>query len=156
MIFFATLLSIGACAIALTLFPSFPLLFAAPLCCLCLQQKGKITSFWVAASCGLIFDLLIFDSTFGLYSLCYTVALVIVSLIDKPLIKQTLPLLTGFFSIAFWILSFLIFQNGFSMIPFLIMMPLVDSFYAFLWFTLPLQLRKNRGKKVHTTLRSIY
>ncbi|NGX60506.1 MAG: hypothetical protein KR126chlam3_01681 [Chlamydiae bacterium] len=134
--------------------PSIRLFYFAPFLAIVLQRKPLQSSLWIAAFCGLFYDL--FDSgvRFGLYSLL-TVGCTLVSYRCKRWFYEerlfSIPLYTALISILFGLLQclFLPFHLN-HLVHFLIFFPLFDAIYAFLWFTCPIILYNRLQKRPST------
>lgn len=143
-----------------TLVPQLRLTFFAPFLIMACYQKTLLSSLWLAVMCGLILDLLVAHSHFGLCALdfCLTIALI------YPQRRNffadslgTLPAMTFFFaSISALIMGVLLYnvemENVFSwpwVLTDLVLMPMGDAGYAFICFILPALLfgkQRRRGK----------
>lgn len=144
-------------------FPKLHLFYFVPYLVICLYQHTRLAVLWRAYFCGIFLDLLSSNPILGLSSLNY-------SLVSWLLYKQTrnffddklstLPLMTFLFSFLSTLVSLvlsLFFGHSFSLnwtwvASDLVGMSFVDSLYALLVFSLPLQLiyrlRKLRFKKI--------
>jgi hypothetical protein len=145
LLFFYTL------ALALTLpilLPHPKFLYFAPFLILAMYQREKIDCLWLAFLCGFCIDLMSFQMRLGFYALNYLLVMEFLYLLKHHFFEDglyTLPILTGLFSILFVLIHVLLFfLLGHSLILTtswmqndLIWMPIYDSFYAFLAFSLP-------------------
>lgn len=127
------------------------LLVFVPLLAICYQRYSLLQCLWISALIGLIFDLLIMEQRFGVYSICYTLTTLIAYrhkhnfFEDKPL---ALSLYASFISCLFSCFQLASHLFGSAFLPLtprliltdLFLMPLCDGIYAFLWFTCPLAL----------------
>lgn len=144
-VFAWTLLMILASPI---LFPSLHVMAFAPCLVILFYQKPLLTCLWIASICGLLVDLLSSHTHLGLYALNYCLVTAVLYgqqrhfFADRP---STLPLMTLFFSTLstlFQGVFLYIFEkeNIFSwpwIAADLIVLPVLDSIYAFVCFLLP-------------------
>ena len=133
----------------------------APFLILLFYQKDFISSLWISALCGLIVD--IFSSnSFGLFALCYTTGSFFLYkekrfFNDKAI---SLSVFTSIYSLIFSLftpLLFFIFDKKINLsikwlLTDVIIMPLFDGLYAFMFFALPILLIKQVKKINFKTL----
>lgn len=131
--------------------PTLKLLTFAPFLALVFRKKSFLSSLWIAASCGLLIDLLNTDIRFGLFALAYVSTAAILYRLhplffeEKPLsLFLYISLISSVLSISQYVL-----MNAFSKsipltFPFaltsFLLMPIVDGVVAFLWLIGPLML----------------
>ncbi len=132
-------------------FPYLHLCFFAPFLALTYHASTLSKSLWLSLVCGVILDLLSSEFKFGIYTLTFVLATLILYahkrhfFEDKPL---ALSIFTAIISGVLTILQFVLvhlFDRG---IPFstltvltdVIFMSAIDGVYAFLWFTCPIRL----------------
>lgn len=127
-----------------SLWPSLRLSFFAPFLVLVLYQHPLVNALWYSVASGLALDLLSSHPRLGLHALCYclTIGLLVrfktYLFIDK---LTTIPAMTFLFSVISTLLQmFLLNLLGKGISPSwpwaatdLVLWPLVDSVYAFLW-----------------------
>ncbi len=132
-------------------FPYLHLSFFAPFLALTYHAATLSKSLWLSLVCGVILDLLSSEFRFGLHTLTFVLATLVLYahkrhfFEDKPL---ALSIFTAIISTILTLLQFILvhlFDRGiaFSTLTVLtdvIFMSLVDGLYAFLWFTCPLRL----------------
>lgn len=132
-------------------FPYLHLCFFAPFLALTYHASTPSKSLWLSLLCGVILDCISSEFKFGLHTLTFVLATLVLYpqkkhfFEDKPL---ALSIFTAIISSALTFLQFILvylFDRG---IPFsaltaltdFILMPAVNSLYAFLWFTCPIKL----------------
>jgi len=143
MILLSLTLSLLALIAGQVFFPGFPVLVFAPFCILIIRTKSQGFSLWAATLVGLLYDILSVSAYFGLYSLCYVLTALLVSLFCPRFLKSSLPLHTMAFSAVYALVHLALFQSFWGPLAFassLLIMPLVDGLYAFFWHSLPLLL----------------
>lgn len=133
----------------------------APFLVMVLIRKSLLSSLWIGFLCGLIMDMLASETSFGLYSLNYCITMLLLYpqkknfFEDKPLSFSLFTYLFSFVSTLFSILcikfsnSHLAFSLS-ALLKELFVMPLLDAFYAFIWFTSPLMGIKIARKMVRS------
>lgn len=131
------------------LFPSVKLYYFIPFLIRCFYLKSLNTALLMALFIGFLIDLLSAHSRFGLYATNYVITTYFLYDLKKNFFEDnlsTLPFMTFFFSFFSSILHyFLIILLGSQTIPlsfaFILMdfclMPVLDSLFAFMIFTLP-------------------
>lgn len=136
------------------LMPGVRLMAFAPFLALVYTRRPFVRALWLAALCGLVMDLMSCQLRFGLYALNYCLTTLLLYsqkrhfFDDKPL---SLPLYTFFVSGAASLIEFgliAVFHKSLSLdgktaFTELLMMPLADALYAFLWFTCPIRLTQH-------------
>jgi rod shape-determining protein MreD len=150
-LYFPFLLALFAALFGNVFFPYLHLSFFAPLLALSFYAATLSKSLWISLGCGLILDLISSEFRFGLYSLTFVLATLLLYaqkkhfFEDKPLALSLFSsLIAAFLTVLQFILVHL-FDRG---IPFsiltvftdVIFMSAVDGLYAFLWFTCPMRL----------------
>lgn len=147
----AFLLSLSPLLFLPIFLPTLRLNFFAPYIVICCYQCSFFKTLWQAVLCGFVIDILSSHPLFGLSALnnCLAVSLIYFQnrnfFEDRP---STLPLMTFFFSLlssgTYAILLGLTGQNfSYSwhwVLTDLLLMPLLDAAFAFLWYSLPFQL----------------
>jgi len=132
-------------------FPYLRLSFFAPFLALSFHASTLSKSLWISLCCGCILDLISSEFKFGLYTLTYVLATLILYsqkrhfFEEKPL---ALSIFTAMISAVLTVLQFILihlFDRGISfstltMLTDVIFMPALDGLYAFLWFTCPMRL----------------
>jgi rod shape-determining protein MreD len=138
-------------------FPSLHLLFFAPTLIISLYRKRLLLTFWHALFCGLICDLFSSSTYFGTTSLGFALIVAILSRFKRYFFDDsltTLPIMTFFFGLLYpfvhWVMHLFFPSFSFFSWRFLLtdvfLMSLADTLYAFLLFSLPLQLYNKIGK----------
>ena len=144
--FFITLL---AMFVSFSFFSKLRVTYFAPFCILIYYEKSKIASIWASLICGIFMDAITFNSMFGSFTLnycCTTFLLYNRKTLFFEDSLSTIPILTYLFSIISTFSQYLFlsyFSKGFEIslkwiYCDLFVMPLTDSIYALLFFTLPL------------------
>ncbi len=121
----------------------------APFFVILILRKPLLTALSISVFCGTLMDLLSSDTPFGIYALNYCLTTLLLYrqkrnfLEDKPLSFSLFTLIYSLTSAL--ILGMLIKFYGLSYkLPLgplsntLLLLPLLDAFYAFIWFTCPL------------------
>ena len=130
------------------LLPQWHLLFFAPFLVIASYQKSFSTCLWFAFFCGLFLDLLSSNIYLGLHACCFGLTIAILYPQRRHFFADsisTLPILTFYFSLLSTLISAILFyciesKNVFSwpwMWTDVIVMPMIDAFYAFCCFILP-------------------
>lgn len=135
----------------------FPLLPFSPYLALLYRRSSFIKSLWIAALCGGVMDLFT-DRPFGLYAFNLTLVTSLfyrlrIYFVDKPI---GLASYTAILSFSTTLFSWILFSLTGQSLPItfkgiatnFLLMPLADSLYAILCFTLPLTLY-HLGKKLY-------
>jgi rod shape-determining protein MreD len=151
---FPFFLALAAAAYASVFLSHIHLHTFAPFLALLYSRCSRVSSFWISALCGLLMDLLASEMRFGIYSLSFSIATLLLYhqkkhfYQEKPLALslftfQLSLVITGalfFFSIALHPhFSF----NAKSIIADFFLMSLADALYAFLWFSCPMMLYRH-------------
>jgi rod shape-determining protein MreD len=134
--------------LAPAIFPSLKLTFFAPFLVLVYYKKSYLSSMWIALFCGLIMDIFSSQARFGLYAVNYCVTTWFLFRQKRHFFEDsvsTLPIMTYFFAVISSLVQVLllsIFVKSMHLTLVwvgtdLIMMPILDAIYAFVWFTLP-------------------
>jgi rod shape-determining protein MreD len=133
------------------LLPRCHLYYFAPYFVVCAYQHSKLALLWRAYLCGVILDLLSSTPFFGLSSLNYCLASWLLYGQTRNFFEDklsTLPLMTFLFSLLSTLIALILaffFAQSYPlscawMATDLVIMPLADSIYALLVFSLPFQL----------------
>lgn len=145
-----------ACVMALlegALFPELRLLPFAPFLALAYYRLSFPSALWAALGTGLLFDLMTAEMRFGLYALNFLLVTTIFYHQKKHFFEDkslAFSLYTALISLGSTLLLFPFHDLAFSLpslISDLIIMPLIDGLYAFLWFTTPVKLYKYLNEK---------
>jgi rod shape-determining protein MreD len=131
--------------------PKLHLFYFAPYLIICLYTQTRISVLWKAYLCGLILDLLSSSSFFGFSSLNYCLVCWVLYGQKRHFFEDhlsTLPVMTFLFSFLSTLVSCCLFFYCEQSFPFswswiatdLFLMPLLDSAYALLVFSLPFQI----------------
>lgn len=143
-----------ACFFALfgtALFPQAKLLAFSPFLALVFNHSSFQASLWIATLCGLIVDLFSSEFHLGIHALnyCFTTLVLFHQkkhfFEDKPLALSLFTLLISIVSSLLQLLLISVFDRA---LPFssrlvvadLLIMPLFDAIYAFIWFCSPMML----------------
>lgn len=120
--------------LALVALRFFPSLFAfAPLITKTYFAKNLLSSLYTALFFGLIVDLFVTETPFGLTAINYTLTTLLIHRLKwfiNPYKIYSVPLFTLIFSFISLILTFRITQD-------LLFLPLINALYAFAWFSCP-------------------
>ncbi len=121
--------------------------FFAPFLAMVYYVSPFSKALWISVGCGYLLDLISSEFRFGIYSLTWVLTtLVLFSqkkhfFEDKPVAFSIFTGVISAVSTALQIVLIHLFDRG---IPFsildVIVMPIIDGMYAFLWFTCPLRL----------------
>ncbi|HEX2579408.1 MAG TPA: hypothetical protein VHK67_03295 [Rhabdochlamydiaceae bacterium] len=131
--------------------PYFHLCFFAPFLALTYHASTLSKSLWLSLLCGVILDSVSSEFKFGLHTLTFVLATVVLYpqkrhfFEDKPL---ALSIFTAIISSAITLLQFILAHlfdrglplSGLTALTDFVLMPIVDGLYAFLWFTCPIKL----------------
>jgi rod shape-determining protein MreD len=131
--------------------PHVKILAFAPFLALLYNKRTFQSSLWLASLCGLAVDLLSSEFRLGLYALNYCLATLLLYrqkrhfFEDKPLALCLFTLLISVVSTVLQLLLISIFDkalplSGKMLVTDLLIMPLLDTAYAFLWFSCPMML----------------
>jgi hypothetical protein len=135
---FFFLLALIALLLAPNVFPSIRLLTFSPFFALVFLRKNFLTSLWIACLSGLILDLFTVDIRFGVFALCSAATAAVTYKFKSYFYEDnffSIPLFTALISTVFSIIQFVLLQHPVSFN--LLLMPLLDAIYGFVWFTAP-------------------
>lgn len=132
------------------LLPNVALIAFAPFLALGCLRYGLVTALWLALGVGLIMDLFTSEFRFGFFALSYSLAVFLTYGQRRHFFEEkwlSLALLTLIFSFFCTLIQWALISACRQAIPIswhwigsdLIAMPLLDAFYAFIWFTCPLK-----------------
>jgi rod shape-determining protein MreD len=150
-LYFSFSLALLAAVFGSVFFPYLHLSFFAPFLALSYHAATLSKSLWLALLCGVILDLISSEFKFGLYTLTFVIATVVLYaqkrhfFEDKPL---ALSIFSSIIAAVLTLLQFVLvhlFDRGISfstltVLTDVIFMSIVDGLYAFLWFTCPMRL----------------
>ncbi len=150
-LFFPFSLALFIALFGTALFPHIKFTAFAPFLALLYNKKSFSSSLWISALCGLSLDLLSSERLLGLYALSYSLTTLLAFkqkrhfFEDKPLALSLFTLLISVISTLCQILLISIFDrslplSGKLFLTDIILMPMVDALYAFLWFSCPMML----------------
>lgn len=132
--------------------PHLHLLTFTPFLALACMRKSFIYVLWLSILSGLVLDLFTSEVGFGLNALAYVLTTVVLYnqkrhfFVDKPLglsvYTTFISFVVSFFLLIFQRVSFSLGMN----VTELLIMPIIDGLYAFLWFTCPLTLYHHAKK----------
>lgn len=133
------------------LLPHLRLLAFAPFLALLYNKRSFVKSLWIASLCGLIIDLLCSELRLGVHALNYCGTTLLLYKQKRHFFEDkalALSLFTLLISIVSTILQFFlisIFGQGLPLsakliLADLLVMPVADAVYAYLWFTCPMLL----------------
>jgi hypothetical protein len=131
--------------------PHVRLLAFSPFLALLYNQTTFIKSLWIASLCGLTVDLLCSEFRLGIHALNYCLTTLLLYKQKKHFFEDkalALSLFTAIVSVMSTIWQFFLISvfdhalplSGKLIITDLMIMPLADAAYAFLWFTCPMML----------------
>jgi len=131
--------------------PQVHLLAFSPFLALLYNKTSFIKSLWIASLCGLTIDLLSSEFRFGIHALNYCLTTLLLYKQKRHFVEDrslALSLFTAIVSIASTLLQFFLISifdralplSGKLIITDLVIMPLADAAYAFLWFICPMKL----------------
>lgn len=132
------------------LLPGYTFIPFAPFLTIAFNRYPLTRALYLAAGCGLIMDLLSTLAPFGFHALVYVIATFCLYRFRLFFVEKALGVSS--FTVLFSVISTLVERlllNLFGItIPFtwkgaatdFLIMPLLDGFYAFLWFSCPLML----------------
>jgi rod shape-determining protein MreD len=134
-------------------FPNLRLIAFAPFLAIVFTRKTFISSLWIACLCGLIIDLLSSQLRLGLHALNYSLTAVLVYhqkrnfFEDKPTAFSLYTILVSCASTLLQLFLLYTFDKSLNFtwelaLTDLIVMPVIDGAYAFLWFALPMKFYK--------------
>ncbi len=146
---FSFFLAIVAAIWCSAIFPKLNIIAFAPLLVIFYLYTPFFVSIWVAMICGVFIDL-ISSTPFGLNSLNYAITTFLVFRYrrffnDKPLNISIYTALTSCVISLISIILLALISKGISIcllsiITDIIIMPIVDGIYAFIWFAIPLKI----------------
>jgi rod shape-determining protein MreD len=131
--------------------PRVHLLAFSPFLALLYNNTHFIKALWIASLCGLIIDLLSSEFHFGVHALNYCLTTLLLYKQKKHFVEDralALSLFTVIISIISTLLQFFLISifdralplSGKLILTDLMIMPMADAAYAFIWFTCPLKL----------------
>jgi rod shape-determining protein MreD len=131
--------------------PHIRLLAFAPFLGLLYNQTSFVKSLWLASLCGLAIDLLCSEFRLGIHALNYCLTTLLLYkqkrhfFEDKPLALSLFTVPISIVSTLLQVFLISIFDHalplsGKLLVTDLMIMPLADAIYAFLWFTCPMML----------------
>jgi rod shape-determining protein MreD len=138
--------------------PYVHLLVFSPFLGLLYTRCNFVKALWIASLCGFVMDLLSSEFRFGIQALAYALTTLLLYkqkkhfFEDKPLALSLFTLLISIVStLCQWSLISLFDRalplSGKFLFTDLVVMPLVDAGYAFLWFSCPMMLFLHLKKK---------
>ena len=133
------------------LLPQVHLLAFSPFLALLFHRTGLVRSLWIASLCGLIVDLLCSELRLGVHALNYCGTTLLLYKQKRHFIEEkalALSLFTLLISIVSTLLQWVlisIFGQSFSLsgkllLTDILVLPLADAVYGYLWFTCPMLL----------------
>ncbi len=142
---FFFLLALLALIFGANAFPSTRLISFAPFFAIVFLRKPFLASLWIAALCGLLVDLFTIDIRFGVFSLCSVATAALTFQLKRYFYEENLfsiPFYTAVISAVFSAIQFVLIRhlvtfNLQMLLSSLLIMPLVDALYGFVWFTCP-------------------
>jgi rod shape-determining protein MreD len=140
------------------LFPELRLLPFAPFLALSYYRLSFPGALWAALGTGLLFDLMTSEMRFGFYALNFLLVTIIFYHQKKHFFEDksvAFSLYTALISLGSTLLLFPFHDLSFSLPSLfsdLIVMPLLDGVYAFLWFTTPAKLYNYLKKRHEETI----
>jgi len=159
--FVSFLLALVACLVQMLFFPQLRLHFFSPFLAMSYMHSSLLASLWLSALAGLVIDCMNSQLRFGSFAAIYSIVALITLSKKRHFFSEklfSLSILSLVVSILITLVhSFILFStsSGFTVsLKFFftdfLLMPLIDAFYAFLWFTLPFKFYdqvKKRGWK---------
>ncbi|NGX58738.1 MAG: hypothetical protein K940chlam3_01646 [Chlamydiae bacterium] len=129
-------------------FPQWKLTYFAPFLVITFYKKPLETCLWLGLISGLIMDLLSSQHHLGIHALNYCLTISLLYSQKQYFFEDslsTIPIMTFFFAVISTILQvplYALFEKGIPLsqdwiIKDLLVMPLIDALYGFIWFTLP-------------------
>lgn len=137
-LFFFFLLALLALVFGAKLFPPIRLLSFAPFFSILFMRKSFLTSLWIAALCGLLSDLFSIELRLGVSAVCSVGAAAATYHLKHYFYEDnffSIPLYTAAISAVFSAIQFILVRHLFDFS--LLLMPLLDALYGFVWFTCP-------------------
>jgi rod shape-determining protein MreD len=148
---FFFVLALTAALFGSILFPFFPLKAFAPFLAIAFYRAPFIKALWISCGSGLLLDLFSSEFRFGVQAL--TLALTTALLFhqkrhffeEKPIAFSLLTAAISSVATLLQLLFIPLFDRGISFSPLsfltdVIVLPLVDGLFGFLWFTCPMRL----------------
>lgn len=133
-----------------TVYPHLKLIAFAPFLAFLYSRMSLPQSLWIATLCGLIYDLLSSEFIFGLHAINYSLTTLVCykqkrHFADKALALCLYTLLISTVYSLLQVLLICIFDRGLPLsgkwaLTDLLLMPLADSVYAWIWFHCPIRL----------------
>ena len=150
-LYFPFLLALFAAIFGSVFFPYLHLSFFAPFIALTYYAATLSKALWISVGCGLILDLISSEFRFGLYTLTFVLATLLLYSQKRHFFEDKPLAFSLFASVIAAVLTFLqfilvhLFDRGvpysaLTLFTDVILMPAVDGLYAFLWFTCPIRL----------------
>lgn len=132
-------------------FSSFRLMTFAPFLALSYNRLSFVKALWMAFGLGLILDLLGNELRFGLYALNFVLTTGVIYsqkrhfFEDKATALACFSALIAAFSTLLQLILLYLFDKGLdisgkTVLSDVVLMPILDGLYAFLWFTCPMRL----------------
>jgi rod shape-determining protein MreD len=133
--------------------PDVKLFAFAPFFALLFQRTSYVKSLWLSTFCGIIMDIFSSQQRFGVYGICYALCCIVCYHQKRHFFEEKSiaisffsALISSIGSLIFLIFTYL-FDKQFSitldlLISETLFTPVLDALYAFIWFTLPIQLYK--------------
>jgi rod shape-determining protein MreD len=148
------LISLAAMLLLPPLSPGVGIFYFAPFLITYFYQNSFLASTWIACGCGLIVDLLS-DQRFGINATVYVLSTCIVYRQKQYFFPDrllTLPIMVYIFTFVstflLGLMGYLERGEGFKLASIdLFYLPLMDFFYAFILFTVPPYLFRQRRRK---------
>jgi hypothetical protein len=148
-ILIATALAIVPALLQGPLFPFLRLTFLSPLLVLLFYRLSWHLATWVAVAGGVLMDLLSADGQFGLHALIYAMTAFLLYPLRHHFFEEkltTIPLLSSFFGLLSALLFSIVgslFERPITLsltwiATDLLILPIADGCWAFVWFLLPL------------------
>jgi rod shape-determining protein MreD len=133
------------------LLPHVRLLAFSPFLAILYNQTRFVKSLWIGSLCGLAVDLLCSEFRLGIHALNYCLTTLLLYKQKKHFFEDkalALSLFTVIISVVSTLLQFFLISvfdhalplSGKLLVTDLMIMPLADAIYAFLWFTCPMML----------------
>lgn len=131
--------------------PHVRLLAFSPFLALLYNRSRFMAALWIASFCGLTIDLLSSEFRFGIHALNYCLTTFLLYqqkkhfFEDKPLALSLFTILISIVSTVLQLLLISIFDHplplsGKLLVTDLLLMPIADAIYAFVWFSCPMML----------------
>ncbi|MBS0629033.1 MAG: hypothetical protein JSS30_02270 [Verrucomicrobia bacterium] len=138
-------LALLALVFGASVFPSTRLITFSPFLAIVFLRKPFLPSLWIGALCGLLVDLFTVDIRFGVFALCSVGTTALTFQLKRYFYEDNLfsiPLYTAAISAVFSTLQFVLLRHLVTfnlqlLLSTLLIMPLVDGLYGFVWFTCP-------------------